>query len=262
MQARTTWLSDTEKALVYDEALVLLERVGLRMAGSAPPRRAARRGSRRRRRVGRGEVPGRARRQAASPVSARDRHGRRRAGQRRRAGRRRAVALLFVGLRGADARPPHRRASRLHARRPAQRDHPARRDARSRRAVDDRDRQRRAARAPREARLLHRPLRDRQARDLRRLPQRDEPVLEIVEVLCGSLRAFRLRPRISTLFTVASPLSIDGHLLDFHASLADFGTPVKISRCRSPAPRRRSRWPGWSCRAWPSCSARSRPCRS
>ncbi len=34
MQARTTWLSDAEKKLVYDEALLLLERVGLRMAGS------------------------------------------------------------------------------------------------------------------------------------------------------------------------------------------------------------------------------------
>ncbi len=34
MQALTTWLSDDEKNLVYDEALILLERVGLRMAGS------------------------------------------------------------------------------------------------------------------------------------------------------------------------------------------------------------------------------------
>ena len=34
MQARTTWLSDAEKNLVYDEALLVLERVGLRMAGS------------------------------------------------------------------------------------------------------------------------------------------------------------------------------------------------------------------------------------
>jgi len=33
---------------------------------------------------------------------------------------------------------------------------------------------------------------------------------------------------ISTLFTVASPLSLDGRLLDFHASLADYGTPIEI----------------------------------
>jgi trimethylamine--corrinoid protein Co-methyltransferase len=59
-------------------------------------------------------------------------------------------------------------------------------------------------------------------------PSAVEPVLRIVEVLCGSLRAFRERPRISALFTVASPLSLDGRLLDFHARMADYGTPVEI----------------------------------
>jgi trimethylamine--corrinoid protein Co-methyltransferase len=59
-------------------------------------------------------------------------------------------------------------------------------------------------------------------------PSAVEPVLRIAEVLCGSLDEFRRRPRISTLFTVASPLSIDGRLLDFHARLADHGTPVAI----------------------------------
>ena len=59
-------------------------------------------------------------------------------------------------------------------------------------------------------------------------PSAIEPVLAIVEVLCGSLDDFRRRPRISTLFTVASPLSLDGRLLDFHASLADYGTPIEI----------------------------------
>ncbi|HUK76556.1 MAG TPA: trimethylamine methyltransferase family protein [Thermoleophilia bacterium] len=59
-------------------------------------------------------------------------------------------------------------------------------------------------------------------------PSAIEPVLQIAEVLCGSLDEFRRRPRISTLFTVASPLSLDGHLLDFHAGLADYGTPIEI----------------------------------
>ena len=59
-------------------------------------------------------------------------------------------------------------------------------------------------------------------------PSAIEPVLQIVEVLCGSLDEFRRRPRISTLFTVASPLSLDGRLLDFHARLADYGTPIEI----------------------------------
>ena len=34
MRAQTTWLSDAEQALIVDEALALLERVGMRMTGS------------------------------------------------------------------------------------------------------------------------------------------------------------------------------------------------------------------------------------
>ncbi|MEI6449482.1 MAG: trimethylamine methyltransferase family protein, partial [Actinomycetes bacterium] len=34
VRARTTWLSEAEKTLVVDEALALLERVGMRMSGS------------------------------------------------------------------------------------------------------------------------------------------------------------------------------------------------------------------------------------
>ena len=34
MRARTTWLSDAERTLIVDEALALLERVGMRMTGS------------------------------------------------------------------------------------------------------------------------------------------------------------------------------------------------------------------------------------
>jgi trimethylamine---corrinoid protein Co-methyltransferase len=59
-------------------------------------------------------------------------------------------------------------------------------------------------------------------------PSAVAPVLRILEVLCGDLERFRERPRISTLFTVASPLSIDGQLLDFHAEMASYGTPVEI----------------------------------
>ena len=59
-------------------------------------------------------------------------------------------------------------------------------------------------------------------------PSAVEPVLEIVQIVCGSLDEFRRRPRISTLFTVASPLSLDGRLLDFHARMAEYGTPVEI----------------------------------
>jgi len=59
-------------------------------------------------------------------------------------------------------------------------------------------------------------------------PSAVEPVMRIVEILCGTLEEFRRRPRISTLFTVASPLSLDGRLLDFHARMAEHGTPVEI----------------------------------
>ena len=59
-------------------------------------------------------------------------------------------------------------------------------------------------------------------------PSKIEPVLAIVEVLCGSLAAFRERPRVSTLFTAASPFQLDGRLLDFHAEMAGYGAPVLI----------------------------------
>ena len=59
-------------------------------------------------------------------------------------------------------------------------------------------------------------------------PSALEPVVRIVEILCGTLEEFRRRPRISTLFTVASPFSLDGRLLDFHARMAGYGTPVEI----------------------------------
>ena len=54
------------------------------------------------------------------------------------------------------------------------------------------------------------------------------PLLRILEVLCGDLDRFRSRPRVSTLFTVASPFQLDGRLLDLHAELARHGVPVEI----------------------------------
>jgi trimethylamine--corrinoid protein Co-methyltransferase len=59
-------------------------------------------------------------------------------------------------------------------------------------------------------------------------PSTVEPVLAILEVVCGSLAAFRERPRISTLFTIVSPFKLDGRLLDFHAVMAGYGVPVEI----------------------------------
>ena len=172
MRAHTTWLSDAEKDLVYGEALVVLERVGLRMAGSQRLAELREAGAAVERRHGRRAVPGRARRRASPPLPARCRPGRRGARERRRAARRGTVALLALGLRRADAGPPHRAAPSLDARRPARGDHRPGRDTRARRAMDDRDGQRRAPRRAREARVLHGAHRDGQARDLRRLSQR------------------------------------------------------------------------------------------
>jgi trimethylamine:corrinoid methyltransferase-like protein len=59
-------------------------------------------------------------------------------------------------------------------------------------------------------------------------PSRVEPLLRIAEIVSGSLEAFRERPRFSTLLTAASPLQADGALLDLHARLAAQGVPLEV----------------------------------
>jgi trimethylamine---corrinoid protein Co-methyltransferase len=59
-------------------------------------------------------------------------------------------------------------------------------------------------------------------------PRQATALTRIAEVLSGDLDAFRARPRFTTLCTVASPLQVDGSLLDFHASMAAIGAPVAI----------------------------------
>lgn len=59
-------------------------------------------------------------------------------------------------------------------------------------------------------------------------PSRAETLTAMMPVLSGSYEAFAERPRFSTLMTVASPLRIDGLLLDLHGTVAAYGTPVKI----------------------------------
>ncbi|HSL95047.1 MAG TPA: trimethylamine methyltransferase family protein [Thermoleophilia bacterium] len=50
----------------------------------------------------------------------------------------------------------------------------------------------------------------------------------LAAALAGDLERFAARPRFSTLFTVASPLRIEGRLLDIHAQAAAFGSPVLV----------------------------------
>lgn len=59
-------------------------------------------------------------------------------------------------------------------------------------------------------------------------PSQAEPLIRMMEIVAGSLAAFRERPRFSTLLTAASPLRIEGPLLDFHAQTAACGAPVEI----------------------------------
>jgi len=59
-------------------------------------------------------------------------------------------------------------------------------------------------------------------------PSQAEPIVRMIPVVSGDEAAFRERPRFSTLLTAASPLKLDGPLLDFHATVAAYGVPVKV----------------------------------
>lgn len=59
-------------------------------------------------------------------------------------------------------------------------------------------------------------------------PNDAAPLRELAIALAGDLEAFAQRPRFSTLLTVASPLQIDGRLLDVHAASAAIGAPVFV----------------------------------
>jgi trimethylamine--corrinoid protein Co-methyltransferase len=59
-------------------------------------------------------------------------------------------------------------------------------------------------------------------------PSQAGPLLEMMDIVSGHADAFRERPRFSTLLTAASPLRIDGALLDFHAATAARGAPVEV----------------------------------
>ena len=59
-------------------------------------------------------------------------------------------------------------------------------------------------------------------------PSQVEPLLRIIDIVAGDADAFRERPRFSTLLTAASPLTVDGAKLDFHAAVASRGVPVEV----------------------------------
>jgi trimethylamine--corrinoid protein Co-methyltransferase len=59
-------------------------------------------------------------------------------------------------------------------------------------------------------------------------PSEVDAVIRICEVLSGDLQSFRERPRISTVVTAASPLQVEGPVLDTHLALAAHGVPVEV----------------------------------
>jgi len=59
-------------------------------------------------------------------------------------------------------------------------------------------------------------------------PSQVEPLLRIADIVAGGADVFRERPRFSTLITAASPLTVDGPKLDFHCAVAAHGVPVQV----------------------------------
>ena len=55
-----------------------------------------------------------------------------------------------------------------------------------------------------------------------------EPVMRMMEVVCGSLEEFRRRPRASVVCCTSSPLAVGTGLLDATLAIAPYGMPVLI----------------------------------
>ena len=228
MRARTSWLSEPEKALVVDEALALLERVGMRMTGSRALEMLAAAGAKVDEASGIVRFP---------PALVRE-----------------AVALCprEIVMAGAtpehdvllaDERGPHfcssgcgafvldddtgeRRLSKLDDLRKAT----ALLDASP--AVDLIWTTVTANDVPLDTRELLTYFTMLTCSDKHvtfvDCPSQVEPLLRIGDIIAGDAEAFRERPRFSTLLTAASPLQVDGDTLDFHIAMAAHGVPVKV----------------------------------
>ncbi len=59
-------------------------------------------------------------------------------------------------------------------------------------------------------------------------PWQVEPIVAIMETVCGGVDAFRRRPRFSVVCCTSSPLAIDGAFLDVNVELARYGVPILI----------------------------------
>jgi trimethylamine--corrinoid protein Co-methyltransferase len=228
MRARTTWLSDAEQALIIDEALALLERVGMRMTGSRALTTLAEQGADVDLAAGRVRFPPALVRQALelTPRSV------------LMAGAAPAADVLL-----ADGEPSHFCSSGCGAfildevtgeRRPS-----TLADLRAATALLDAAPEVdviwttvTANDVPLETRELigyHTVLTESDKHvTFVDCPSQIEPLLRILEIVGGDAESFRARPRFSTLITAASPLQVDGQKLDFHAALAGYGVPIEV----------------------------------
>lgn len=228
MKARTTWLSEDEKARIVDQAIELLGEVGMRFAGSAVLPELAARGATVDEATGVARLP-RDLVEWALAQCPRE--------------------ILMAGLGEADdvlladGEPFHFSPSGCVAK-----------------TLDFRTGERRASTLQdvREAAALNDelpnldimwtqvsasdvPIEDRELWEYFTLltetrkhitfvdcPTEVEAVVRLCETLAGDLESFRARPRISTVCTAASPLQVDGGILDVHVQLARIGVPIEV----------------------------------
>ncbi len=228
MQARTTWLSDDEKALIVEEALGILERVGMRLAGSRALTALAAQGAAVDEGSGIVRFPRDLVRDAVARCprefvmgGARPEHDVRLA---------EGAASRFCSSGCAafvlDDETGERRLSTLD-------------DLRKATALLDA--------SPQVDLIWTTVTANDVPLDVRELvgyftmltqsdkhvtfvdsPSQVEPLLRIRDIVAGDPDAFRERPRFSTLLTAASPLQVDGGVLDFHAALAVHGVPIEV----------------------------------
>jgi trimethylamine--corrinoid protein Co-methyltransferase len=228
MKARTTWLSEGEKSRIVDQAVQLLEGVGIRFAGSALLPELAARGAA----VDEATSVVRLPRELVSWALAqcpRD--------------------ILMAGLAEADdvllgdGQPFHFSPSGCVAKtldfRTGERRAGTLRDVREAAALNDELpnldimwTQVTASDVPLEQRELTEYFtlltETRKHVTFVDCPTEVEAVVRLCETLAGDLDRFRARPRISTVCTAASPLQVDGGILDVHLQLARIGVPIEV----------------------------------
>ena len=228
MRARTSWLSEPEKALVVDEALALLERVGMRMTGSRALEKLAAAGAKVNDASGVVRFPPALVREALAQCPRDVLLGGATIAQDVLLADGEASHFCSSGC-GAfvlDDETGERRLSTLGDLRKAT----ALLDAAA--EVDVIWTTVTANDVPLEVRELigYYTVLTRSDKHVTFVdcPSQVEPLLRIADIVARGADVFRERPRFSTLITAASPLTVDGAKLDFHCAVAARGVPVQV----------------------------------